>query len=467
MFPLDEIRDSAGQIVSVRGLGTFRPAITLGKRPWAWRAAVKSRLARRSLGQEWLTGLCFASGTALLSGFLALIPGTVDSGFSRGWAGTWRSWSWWTSVFCLLAGGVLLGIGTWRWRRRGTILGARGTAYVLDEVAAPWQHEEKESALADIRAGFARTLLVPGPDALGDVWQWRADAASAPLWDENVDTLVRSFWAVHYNDDQITRNALFTWAPWPVAVAFGARATARRRGLVLNVRQRPSYGAAGPRHKLDLTDPPHDFLRTTRHGPLERTAPDHRVTCLDGELTLTFKPLINEKDHHLGSPAPRPAGRQNRSGRPGSARVLFLLVRTLLGEIGAIPLDLTEVPSVVCHATSHLIESVLPAGTIRVPVAEWRLESAIDPVPQLPWEAFPAAAEQIADWVVAQAAARADHVVLLAARIPQELAVGLGVQLGQRTREWPRRVYPVYYQHSILLVPELRLGAESIVGERS
>jgi len=166
--------------------------------------------------------------------------------------------------------------GALRWRMRGQILSERSTAYIIDEVAIPWLHEEKESVFADIRAGFARTLLVPSPDALGDSWQWKADARPAPHWDDKVDQLVRSFWTVHYNDDQITRNALFTWAPWPVAMAFAARATAHRRGLVLNVMQRPSYWAAGPRHQLALTDPPHDFLTSRRQDRSKTRRPSTR-----------------------------------------------------------------------------------------------------------------------------------------------------------------------------------------------
>lgn len=95
-------------------------------------------------------------------------------------------------------------------------------------------------------------LRVPGPTALDENWRWRADAVGAPQSDARADQHVHSFWAVRYNDDQVTRNALFTWAPWPVAMAFGARATARSRGLVLNVRQRPSHTAGVDRHELRL-----------------------------------------------------------------------------------------------------------------------------------------------------------------------------------------------------------------------
>lgn len=93
-------------------------------------------------------------------------------------------------------------------------------------------------------------------------------------------------------------------------------------------------------------------------------------------------------------------------------------------------------------------------------------------VPDLPWPAFPAAAEAIADWVIAQATAHSARVVLLATRIPQELAVGLGVQLGQRSwerrpgQQWPKQVYPVFHTGSQLVVPDVRLGAGSVPSQR-
>jgi hypothetical protein len=466
VFPLGENRDGEGQIRSVRGLAAFRPGRAPMQRYRDWRSAARRNLAAKRLGYEWLTGVLFASGTALLSGFLALIPGAIDNAAGHGWAGAGQVWASWTSLACLVTGAILLSSGAWRWRRRSQILTERGTAYVLDEIAIPWQHEEKESVLADIRAGFARTLLVPGPGALGDSWRWHADAGSAACWDQKVDALVRSFWAVHYNDDQVTRNALFTWAPWPVAVAFGARATARRRGVVLNVRQRPSYGAAGPRRKLSLTDPPHDFLTSTPREPLEDAAPKHQVTPLSGQLTPTIRSLkLQNANHRDNPPSPRPGTRYGRPARPIPA--LVLLVRTTHDFIGGIPLDLDNMPPVAVHVPGSLVSSALPTGTYTVPVAEWRLDSATKPVTQLPWKAFPAAAEKIADWIIAQAAQHKEHVILLATRIPQELAVGLGIQLGQRRRDWPGDVYPVYYENRRLVVPDLKLGTESIPAERT
>jgi hypothetical protein len=462
-FPYGEERDEAGQITSVRGLAAFRPRWAPGQRYRDWRTARRAGLARQEPGRDWLTGVLFVTATALLSGFLALVPGAIDNGVRHGWAGGGLAWTSWSGIFFLLAGGSLLVAGAVRWRRRTQVLTGRGTAYVIDEVAIPWQHEEKESVFADIRAGFARTLLVPGPGALGDSWQWQTTAEAAARWDDNVDRLVRSFWAVHYNDDQVTSNALFTWAPWPVAMAFSARATARRRGLVLHVRQRPSYGATGPQTRLLLTDPAHDYLRTTRPAPLEVTAPRHSVAHLHAELTLTIDSLIAPHSAQTQHPIRQkaPARTPGAAGRAGP--VLLLLIRTTHDAIGPIPLDLATATPVTVHSACP----ALPTGTRKVQAAEWRLDSPVSPVPQLPWPAFPAAAESIADWITEKSAEHPDHIVLIAARLPQELAVGLGIQLGQLRRDWPRHAYPLHYAHGRLVIPDLSLGADSVPAERT
>jgi hypothetical protein len=468
VFPFGEHRDPAGRITRVSGLATFRPGWAL--RHWYrdWRTAACGRRARKPLGSQALTGVLFAMATALLSGALALLPGAADNAQQNGWAGGGQFWASWLTVCFGVAGLAVLGAAAWRWRRRAVIVDERGTAYVIEEQAIAWRHEEKESVLTAIGKGFASTLRVPGPDALGDNWHWQVDAEGAARWDERTDQLVRSFWAVHYNDDQVTRNALFTWAPWPVAMAFGARATARRRGLVLHVRQRPSYGAAGPRQQLRLTDTAHEFLRDKRPAPLEQTAPEHCVKHLQGRLAVTVEPLglSNAAAAHPYHAA-RAAGRSGPAGQDAAGQMLLLLVRVTHGPIGPIPMTLAHTRAMTAYVSHGLAGSLIPAGTHTVVAAEWRLDSKTQPVPQLPWEAFPAAAESIADWVVEQASAHPGHVVLLATRIPQELAVGLGIQLGQRAHAWPRQAYPVYFVSERLVVPELMLGAESVPAERA
>jgi hypothetical protein len=150
-------------------------------------------------------------------------------------------------------------------------------------------------------------------------------------------------------------------------------------------------------------------------------------------------------------------------------------VRVTYGRVGPIPVDLAKTEPFTIYVSPSLAGRVIPAGTQVVRAHEWRLASRVagaERVPELPWPAFPAAAEAIADWVVDQAAAHLGRVVLLATRIPQELAVGLGVQLGQRSwdrtsgRQWPQKVYPLFHADDSLVVPDLQLGAESVPSQR-
>jgi hypothetical protein len=468
VFPFGEIRDPSGRITGARGLAAYRPRWAVRKRLQDWKEARLEQRARRPLVVQWKTGVMFLTATALLSGALGLFPGVLDNARRYGWGGGGQFWATWLTVVFGVGGGLLLLWAALRWRMRETILTARGTAYVIEEQAITWRHEEKASVLATIATEFAAVLRVPGPDALGEAWRWQADAHGAPLWDARTDQLVHSFWAVHYNDDQVTRNAVFTWAPWPVAMALGARATARRRGLVLHVRQRPSYGAHGPRQHLRLTEGAHDFLRDETPPALAAVAPDHTVSEHRARLTVTFSPLVMHNESKPARPGhPRTHERAGPTTGPAAARLLLLVIRVTHGPIGDIDMDLPKTPEIRLNISPGLPGPGLPAGTCSIPAAEWRLDSGTRPVPPVPWKAFPAAAESIADWVVAQSNEHQADVILLATRIPQELAVGLGIQLGQRSHTWPRHVYPVYFAGGRLVVPGLALGADSVQPERS
>jgi hypothetical protein len=474
-FPFGEIRDGDGRVVGARGLASFRSRSAIWRRFGERRDSALERRGR-PLSRQWLTGVLFATATALLSATLALFPGSLDDAKTNGWDAAWATWSLRLTVVFAVAGVGVLVLAAWRWHERGVMLDERGTAYVIEEHAITWRHEEKASVLADVSSGFAAVLRVPGPGELGDDWRWQADGDAASQWDARVDQLVSSFWAVHYNDDQITRNAVFIWAPWPVAMAFGARATARRRGLVLHVRQRPSYGAAGSHHRPRLTDGAHDFLRYEGLPSLKDVAPRHEPAVASKRVALTLAPMgvphIGEHGHlgrHLGGGRSRPDSRDSAGG------LLLLVVRVVHGPVGSIPVELADTGPLTVSVAPSLAEHVIPAGTRTVQVVEWRLdprETGTDRVPELPWAAFPGAAEAIADWVIAQATAHTAGVVLLATRIPQELAVGLGVQLGQRSwerrpgQQWPQLVYPVFHTGTQLVVPDLPLGAGSVPSQR-
>lgn len=457
VFPFGEQRDEQGRVTQVSGLGAFAPARPVSDRYHAWRRAAAERRARRPLAAEWRTGLLFALATAFLSAWLGLVPGNLDNAFKNGWGGGGQGWTTWLSLAFLVLGVTTLVMAARRWQWGQKVRAERGTAYVIEEQAIAWRHEEKQWVLDQLVGEFAEVLRVPGPEALGERWRWQADVLGAPEWDRRVDQLVRSFWAVHYNDDQVTRNAVFVWAPWPVAMAFGARATARRRGLVLHVRQRPSSGAVGQRRELRFEDQAHDFLR----GPVRpELAPAARAVPhaeLGACLAVNIEPVA-------GDGAAVGPGRGTKRAAVKPARLL--LVRIVQEDIGAIPLDLAAAPEIALHVTRRLTDSVLPPGPCRMEVAEWRRDGP-DGAVEIPWADFPATAEAIADWVTSQAAEHPGEVLLLAARMPQEIAVGLGIQLGQRQSAWPGELYPVHFTGGKLLVPDLDLGRHSVPPERN
>ena len=476
VFPFGEIRDDEGRVAGARGLASFRPRSAVWRRLRARLGPELDRRRGRPLSRQWLTGVLFATATAFLSATLALFPGSLDDAEANGWGAAWASWTLRLTVVFAVAGLVMLALAAWRWHERGVVLDERGTAYVIEEHAITWRHEEKASVLADVSTGFAAVLRVPGPGELGDDWRWQADGEASSQWDIRVDQLVGSFWAVHYNDDQITRNAVFIWAPWPVAMAFGARATARRRGLVLHVRRRPSYGAAGPHRRPRLTDGAHDFLRYEGLPSLMDVAPRHQPAVTRNRVALTIAPLGVPHVGEHGHPGRHPSGGKSRpDGRDGAAGLLLLVVRVSHGPVGPIPVELAKTGPVTIGVSPSLAERVIPTGTHMVEAVEWRLdrrETGTDDVPELPWPAFPAAAEAIADWVIAQGTGHSARIILLATRIPQELAVGLGVQLGQRSwerrpgQQWPQQVYPVFHTGNHLVVPDLRLGSDSVPSQR-
>lgn len=132
-------------------------------------------------------------------------------------------------------------------------------------------------------------------------------------------------------------------------------------------RQRP-FGAVGSRHEPDLTDTPHDFIRT-KPVPLEEAAPEHTVTCLEGHPTRTIEsPIISNAIHSTDSPIPSPAARHGRSSRAGP---LLFLIRTVHEKLGMIRLDLASTLQVTMHLPDRPASSVLSAGPCEVRVAEF------------------------------------------------------------------------------------------------
>lgn len=457
VFPVEKFRDKQGRVIAARGLATFPSESATRQRYRDWQRRTAERRSRRSLVGEWRTGPQFALATAFLCVWLGLLAGIMDNTLKSGLAGGGQIWTTLLSAVFFALGAITSTLAVRRWYVRQKVRADRGTAYVIEEQAIAWRHEDRLRVLGELAGGFARMLRVPGPEALGERWRWQADARGAAEWDRRTNQLVHSFWAVLYNNDQVTKNAVFVWAPWPVSMAFGVRATARRRGLVLHVRQRPSIGAMGLRHELRLTDPAHDFLGGAGHpgSDLAALAPQHSAEELTACLKVTVETLREEGEE---------ATRQHPGDLAAFPPVRLLLVRIAQEEISGIPLNLSKTPVITLRAPRCLTDSVLRPGSHQVEVAEWRLAST-GQAAEIPWKAFPAATEAIAMWIASDAEGHPGHVLLLAAQMPDEIAMGLGIRLGQQYSTWPDRLYPIYYAGGELFVPNLDLGRHSVSPE--
>lgn len=378
-------------------------------------------------------------------------------------------------------GAGFLVLGAWRWWRLQQLREARGTAYVIAEERIGWHHEERAWVLDQICANFAAVLRVPGPGELGRAWRWETDRDQALRWEQRVGELVRSFWAVHFNDDQVSHNAVFVWAPWPVAMGFGIRATALRRGLILRVRQRPSYGAAGASLELAICERAYAFLGEDVAESVATVAPCLEVheaagdveVIVDGAPVVSASMTVEQARAALAAPVV--------DAPVDAAPVLVLLVRVVPGAIGGFG-DGAAAGRPVRIVVPDAESTGLPVGRRVAVVREWALRPGAGAVTagqkRLPWGAFPSVAAAVTDWVSAQVDAHPGHEVLLAGRMPQELAVGLGIRAGWLgSRRWPDRIRPLVYHPvlgsggaslaPLLVAPRLELGAAAVPVERA
>jgi hypothetical protein len=188
--------------------------------------------------RDWAIAVSFTVGMASLSAAFGILPDlAVD-----GWAGNARlPWLVGSGVVSVVA----LATGTAMWWFRNTLLNRRGTAYLVDVSSPGWDPEDKRAFRASIRSQFAAVREVAGPDRLRGGRAWTLDDDGSRLWDEHLTDLVHSFRTLHANDDPTTSNALYLWAPWPVALGFGLRTVGGHRGVRLDVRHRPSFGRLG------------------------------------------------------------------------------------------------------------------------------------------------------------------------------------------------------------------------------
>ena len=141
VFPHDQHRDHNGTVTGAQALGSFTPdpGATISHGPprlTFWRRKLANWTDVPAITRR--TGIWFTFATALLGAALGTIPAAFaadpcDPGF-------WPLILAGTLIF--LAGGAALRRGYELWKHREQVLTERGSAYVIDEIAASWTHEE-------------------------------------------------------------------------------------------------------------------------------------------------------------------------------------------------------------------------------------------------------------------------------------------------------------------------------------
>lgn len=426
VFPHQERRNHEGTVVGARAVGRFEPEATR----WRNRRPPAGDSQRRRRDVQYITillGIAFAAATSLLGSALGIVPDLIaNNPHSEDFL--LRAI---TFLVILVLGLVTLYWGGWLWTRRGVILARHGTAYIVDELAQTWTYEEKRNFVSEIGTEFASVLKVPGPADLGQDWRWPL-GDGAENWGDKVNELVRALWAVNFNDDQATHNALFVWAWWPVAIALGARATSGRRGFVLRIRQRPSSGREGALGAGGWRQDPHVFVRDPRLETVGGEQPARRA-----RLTITPRPGLPQSPE-------------------AATPVTVLLVRMTRGPWGPV----TSSPEAPAEPIEFDIDDAAGIGidgTCDADLLEWRCLAPDNASHE--WRTYPALAQSAVQWI-SDKHATLKGTVLVGMLIPQEIAVGIGVSVAHTPETtWPAHLWPIQYKTPAPVKPDDGHGA--------
>ena len=363
----------------------------------------------------------------------------------------WKSGSSWVSLWLSVAATVIAVLAfvfaeTAR-RGRDRMIVRNGTAYIIQEQARFWDDDQAARFRAGIRRQFARVIQVPGPVEADRSWDWSLDG-DARQWDAKADELVRAFRALNIDATRSGTNApagVFLWAYWPVAAAFGMRATAADRALALDVWQRPSHARAGEVDPAIWSQRPLRFLPATGAGAEGLTFSEHLWSAASLELSRIA--------------STRRAPRRTAAARKTSV----LLLRFSSAPWGPLPAVTEAPPPDPLTLSLRFAADDLAQGTFPADIHELRCVPANAPSgPQFPWSAFPALAAEASTWIEHKAKELDGHTLLLGTLVPQEVGLGLGILAGQESRRasWPDHLWPIVRdaRDGSLVIPHLNLG---------
>jgi hypothetical protein len=326
-------------------------------------------------------------------------------------------------------------------RGRDRMLKRNGTAFVVTEPARDWDADEHDDFESQVKRHFAQVIKVPGPGLVEPPWEWPLDEG-ARQWDVKVTDLTQSFRTLHLSGLRVgAAEGVFVTAWWAVALALGRRVQAADRGLDLSVWQRPSNARAGEVEPRIWSQKPHRFAGSAEAPQAGLATEEHQ-----------WRANITVKRHGRG-------GAGGHAGEP-----LAMLLARFGGRDGQ-PSQFGADPGPVPRTlTLEDAAKVLPAGTSDLMVHELRCVPPGDP-PQFPWTAYPYLAASALSWIQRKHSELPGHTLLLAAVMPNEVALGIGISAGREScTTWPGYLWPVIYRKpgKSLHVPRLNLGTARI-----
>ncbi|HEX3960936.1 MAG TPA: hypothetical protein VHZ03_30680 [Trebonia sp.] len=398
---------------------------------WSWTV----RNDRLIPSAYWVSGLLAAFA-------LGNVPALVTADWKSGttWVSLWLSAA--ATVIAVLA----FGLAETARRGRDRMIISNGTAYIIQEQARFWDDDQASRFRAGIDRQFARVIQVPGPVEADRSWDWSLDS-DARLWDAKADELVRAFRVLSINaarNGTDGPNAVFLWAYWPVAAAFGMRVTAADRALALDVWQRPSHARAGEVDPAIWSQRPLRFLPASGAGAGGLKSSEH-IWPASIELS-------------------RIASTGRGARRTAAARkISVLLLRFSSSSWGPLPAVPESAPPDPLTLSLRFAASDLAQGTFPADIHELRCVPPNSPSgTQFPWSAFPALAAKASTWIEHKAKELDGQALLLGTLVPQEVGLGLGILAGQESRRasWPDHLWPIVRdaREGGLVIPHLNLG---------
>lgn len=382
---------------------------------------------------------------------IAFALGNVPSLVTGDWtAGTTRV-SMWLSVGSAVVAAIAFGFAETARRGQSGMIQRNGTAYIIQEQARFWDKDTAERFREGISRQFARVVQVPGPVELGRGWDWSLDH-DAWDWDAKVDELLRAFQVLSIDQSRsggVAPDGVFLWAFWAIATAFGMRATAADRDLVLDVWQRPSKARAGEVEPRIWAQRPHRFGAPAAGGT--GSGPEFAEHVWPVSLEYSWIARRGGWVRH----------------RAVAGQISVLLIRFSAEEWGPLP-AVTEQPDGPLALHLRTAVSLPTGGSSQVGLHELRCVPPLDASGrrQFPWDQFPALVAEAAAWIERKANELDGHTLLLGTAMPQEAGLGLGILAGQVSRHsrWPARLWPIILDPGKrdLAVPNLQLGSAAV-----